>query len=132
MPQRVSPGNADDDVEGDRVRVETTAQRGALLATSASPRTLTPNGDGVNDALALTYDIFEITDAVAVDIEIRDLERRLVRSYPGTGEIGRHTQSWDGRDASGRVVAPGVYVYRVVVDADEEEAEEIGTISVAY
>ena len=132
VPQLVSPGNATDEVVGDRVTVETTAERGALLAVTASQRTVTPNGDGINDDLELVYDIFETTHALGVDIEIRDLGGGLVRSYPGAGQVGRHAQTWDGRDASGRVVAPGVYLYRVVADADQEQGEQIGTICVAY
>ncbi len=132
VPQQVSPGNATDRVEGDRVTVETTADRGALLTVSAATRVFTPNGDGVNDTVDLSYDIFETIHAVAVDIEIRDLAGGLVRSYPGAGEVGRHLQAWDGTNASGQVVAPGVYLYRVVVDADEEKDEQIGTIYAAY
>ena len=56
----------------------------------------------------------------------------LARSYIGAGEVGRHTQPWDGTDSTGRLVAPGVYLYRVVVGADDETGEQIGAVSVAY
>ena len=131
-PQRVTPGNARDAAEGDRLTVETTAKRGALLGLIVLPPVFTPNGDRINDSTDLTYDVYEATHAVQVDIEIRDLGGGLVRSYAGMGEIGRHAQTWDGRDASGHVVPAGVYLCRVVVDADDEKGEQIRTIRVVY
>lgn len=39
---------------------------------------------------------------------------------------------WNGRDASGRRVPPGVYLVQVELDSDEGRKAATGTVSVAY
>ena len=49
-----------------------------------------------------------------VNLAIYDVNGRFVRSLiSGPVEAGRHHVTWDGRDAVGRDVASGVYVYRL-------------------
>lgn len=43
--------------------------------------------------------------------------RRVAVLRDGMLEAGEHTQQWDGRDAAGRAVAPGVYLVRLVTPA---------------
>jgi hypothetical protein len=38
---------------------------------------------------------------------------------------------WDGRDSSGQLVQPGLYIYRARLDADVPETV-VGTITVVY
>jgi len=53
-----------------------------------------------------------------VSIEIYDLVGRLVQSYGWDGlEAGTHSVIWDGSDKSGRVVASGIYFYRLDIDS---------------
>jgi hypothetical protein len=58
--------------------------------------------------------VYEVAEAGAVRIEIYDvtgsLVRRLVDEPRG---VGRHTVTWDGRDASGNGVHSGVYFCRM-------------------
>lgn len=55
---------------------------------------------------------------------IVDVEGRTVREYAPTG-AGRQAVRWDATDRSGRPVAPGVYLYRVL---DAPGAEPAGRI----
>jgi hypothetical protein len=131
--QVVNPGNAADELGGDRVSVVTSVEDKSLLEVSVSPVTFTPNGDGINDIGIISYDIFEITGSVSVIVEIRDLSGRLVRRvYSGDDLIGPHEREWDGRDVSGEIVPPGVYVYQISVDTDKGKTDKVGTIDVAY
>jgi hypothetical protein len=50
-----------------------------------------------------------------VDVVVHDAAGREVRHLGTTG--GREAIDWDGRDRTGRAVAPGVYFVRVVGDA---------------
>lgn len=58
--------------------------------------------------------MFELAREGAVDAQVLDLAGRVVRKL-GSGRftLGPHTLVWDGRDAEGRKVAPGVYFARV-------------------
>lgn len=51
-----------------------------------------------------------------VRIEIMDAQGRRVRTIENrTMEPGRYTAAWDGRDSSGHLSAPGIYLARMVV-----------------
>jgi hypothetical protein len=57
---------------------------------------------------------FEIPRKGEVALRVFDAAGRLVRTLAdGVREPGAHRVEWDGRDASGRTVASGVYLYRL-------------------
>ncbi len=131
--QGVHPGNATDAFEGNRVSVVTSVAEQELLKAEAVPPVFTPNGDGVNDLVTLSYDLFEITGSSSVQVEVRDLSGRMVRTiYAGEDPVGHYRKPWDGTDEAGQRVPPGLYLYRVFVDADKEQVEQIGTLHVVY
>ncbi len=85
---------------------------------SVSPQTITPNGDGFNDAA-----VFKIGVEGEVSIKIFSLSGALVAEISGEGII-----NWDGTDDNGKPVPGGVYIYTV-----EKDGKNIckGTIVVA-
>ena len=61
------------------------------------------------------------TDAVRVSLRVYDvLGRRVRQVWQGPLGAGSHRFVWDGRDAAGKAVAAGVYVYQVAVDGRVE------------
>jgi hypothetical protein len=57
---------------------------------------------------------FALARAEPVEVTVHDLAGRLVRRVlASTLPAGDHVAHWDGRDASGAAVAPGVYLYRL-------------------
>jgi hypothetical protein len=76
-----------------------------------SPATPNPSPGGVSFRLVLPVE----TD---VRIVIHDVAGRVVRRLEeGPRPAGNHQASWDGRDAAGRSVGPGVYFCRVKLGA---------------
>ncbi len=72
-----------------------------------------------NPAVVLPLDL--ATDAAGVSLTVYDVLGRRVRPvWQGPLRAGSHRFVWDGRDAAGRDVAAGVYVYRVEVDGRVE------------
>mgnify|MGYP006416890431 CR=1 FL=1 len=133
VPQAVSAGDATLDYDGNTVAVITSVDKLSLLELTVSPRVLTPNGDGVNDVAQLRYDLLESVGDMSVTIEIHDLAGRLIRQvYSGTEGIGHYDREWDGKDEQGVRVAPGVYLYRVSVGADDDRFTRVGLLPVAY
>ena len=61
--------------------------------------------------------VFRLDREAEVALAVYDLAGRLVRTLVDgrAMEAGRHDETWDGRDESGRTVAAGVYVARVHV-----------------
>ena len=133
VPQSAQEGDASPAYEANRVWVATRAEHQDVLQLAAGPVVLTPNGDGANDAGRLGYDLLELTAPASVSVAVWDLSGRRVRQvYAGWDGVGLYERVWDGRDEAGRLVPPGLYLYRVAVEADRQTIQAIKPIHVAY
>lgn len=134
VAQGVNPGDATGQFEGNRVSVATASDGGGdLISVQLPTRVFTPNGDGVNDQADITYDILEITSAVDVTVEILDLAGRRVRTlFEGVENVGTSVRQWDGRDPSGQLMPPGVYLARIDVDADRASSSQTLLLHLVY
>ena len=131
--QRIVPGNATAEIEGDRLSVRTALSESLVFSPRISPNPFTPNGDGVNEVVNISYKLLRLTSAVPVAIEIYDLSGRLVRQvYEGVDPVGEYRHVWDGRDDSSGLVPPGLYLYRLVVDVQSAKETSSGVVAVAY
>ena len=113
--------------------------RGDLLrSVEASPRVITPNGDGVGDETAIEFSVVLVADDSPVRVDISDLSGRRVRRLQESRAIasGAYGLRWDGRDERGELVSPGLYVVRVKVITPTQGAGVAGdfltTVAVAY
>ncbi len=133
VAQPVPAGDAVDEITSDRFWIETKVQVGSVLAAQATPVVLTPNGDGINDATTITYDLFETTGMVPVSAAIYDLSGRCVRSLSNEDrDIGHYELLWDGRSDSGALVSPGIYLLRVVTRVGGREVADLNPLHVIY
>ena len=72
-----------------------------------------------NPAVVIPLDLAK--DATGVSLTVYDvLGRRVRQVWDGALAVGRHRFVWDGRDAAGKGVAAGVYIYQVEVDGRVE------------
>ena len=133
VPQSVQGGDASPVYEGNRVWVATKAEQQGVLQIDRQSVVLTPNGDGRNDTVGLGYDLLELTGAASVEVAVWDLSGRRVRQvYAGRDDVGAYERMWDGRDESGRLVPPGLYLYRISVEADHQTVEAVKPLQVVY
>ena len=133
VPQSVQEGDATPIYEDNRVWVATKAEHQGVLQMSRKPAVLTPNGDERNDEVGLGYRLVELTGRSWVEVAVWDLSGRRVRGvYEGWDGVGVYERVWDGRDESGRLVPPGLYLYRVAVEADHQTVEQVGLLPVVY
>ncbi|MYF92474.1 MAG: hypothetical protein F4184_10365 [Gemmatimonadetes bacterium] len=133
VPQSVQEGDATPAYEDNRVWVATKVEHQDVLQIEEGPAVLTPNGDAHNDVVGLGYSLVELTDPSWVMVAVWDLSGRRVRQvYEGLDDVGIYERMWDGRDASGRLVPPGLYLYRVSVDTDRQTVEVVKPLHVAY
>ena len=149
LPQGVIPGNAADLEDGDfdlrphgsvdlntvdnnlSVRIEI---EGTLLGQVRSePGTFTPNGDGINDFTTINFDVFRLGVGAPLRIEIFDLSGRPVAvPFEAIKTSGRFSTRWDGRGANGKLLPPGIYLFRVFLDTNEGAESKSGLVSVVY
>ena len=130
--QRVRPGDADPLVDSDRLTVSAKTRDAAnIRALNLSP--FSPNGDGINDLLTIDYDLVNLLGTVPTSVEIFDLGgNRVAEVRTDSGESGRFSVFWDGRDGAGELSPPGIYLLRLRVAADREREVAIAAFSLAY
>ena len=96
-----------------------TAVMTAAVAQPAQYRLGDSYPNPFNPAVVLPLDL--ATDAAGVSLTMYDvLGRRVRQVWQGPLGAGRHRFMWDGRDAAGKAVAAGVYIYQVEVDGRVE------------
>ena len=121
---------------GGSLVVRIASQEGRLpLLQSVSPSSpiISPNGDGINDRFELRYALLKLTEAAPSYLNIYALDGRLVRQIEGGLQLnGDQIYRWDGFDAQGDRLTPGLYIYRLSIHTDEGVVQENGVIGVAY
>jgi hypothetical protein len=74
-----------------------------------------------NPFLSSTNLSFSLTQGGQTDLVIYDIQGRQVKKLVhGEMPAGAHTIAWDGADLSGRAVAPGVYIAKLVSSGSEK------------
>ena len=134
IPQVIDSGNAAPRFAGDdlSVRVPLEGQR-LVYQVSATPAVFTPNGDGINDYTTITYDLLYLTGRAPVALRLYDLARNQVAELPAAGSgSGRFQFPWDGRDAQGDLLLPGVYILQVEVETDSGTERSSSVVTIAY
>ena len=103
-------------------------------------RVFTPNGDGINDQARVSFVLLKVLAERPVAVDFYDLQGRLAGSAratsganaAGEGKVGTLEFAWDGRDAKGQLVPPGIYLCRISVDADRGKSEQVHLVHVVY
>ena len=95
------------DSEGRKVLFET-----SQVVTPALPLSLCQNfPNPFNPSTTISY---YVPETAPVNLEVYDIAgRRVVGLVGKIEEKGRHAVIWNGEDAAGNSVAPGVYFYRL-------------------
>ena len=132
--QRADDGDANGVVDSETT-VVLALERGELLGDLQVDSGFTPNGDGINDELEVSFSLMRLTAAVPVAIEIYDLSGRLVTRIAQETTAGHHAVAWTGVDQSGAIVPPGIYLMRIDLDVDSTSKKNTSVhrlVHVAY
>lgn len=123
-------GQFDERIDGLTFRVDVTAP--VVTAVQASDSTIFPVADGFHDIVSIETHAWDASD-MTVKHEIRNAAGELVRSLGPVPASSVTVQTWDGRDATGRIVPSGRYtVTTIVTDAfDQSTAAGPFTITVS-
>ena len=135
LPQPIVSGDASELLSTNSLRVLSVAdQQPALLQNLRfSTPVLTPNGDGVQDELRVGYALYGLPEQVPVELVIYTLDGRHVATVSqGLQTAGPQTARWDGRDAQGTVLPPGVYLISVALQSERRAAAVLRPVGIAY
>ena len=139
LPQSVVGGNAMDFSpelsDGNTLRVVTSlgaSVEDVVTRLRLTPSTVTPNGDGINDLLTVSYDILRVLSPIPVTVEVFDLSGRRLWWRDAQHAVGEHSETWDGRNAGGSPVPPGLYVVRVRAATNVGGFTRTKVLGVAY
>ncbi len=133
IPQPAEDGDATPDIATNALLVVADEIDQIVKAPHIAPNPFTPNGDGINDEVTFSFDLFLVLNQVNVQVEIYDLSgRRIAQIQTGGSTAGSLQVAWDGRDSQGQVARPGIYLYRLAIDLDNTSTEHSGTLSLAY
>ena len=133
--QEVLPGDATADSDANRLSIHGELLRTLLKDLQVEPAVFTPNGDGINDELTITYVLMKALAAVPVELTLHDLTGRRVRQLQAdqpNGPASTSLDSWDGRDDGERLVPPGLYLLRLSVSTDTGSETQTRLVHLAY
>ena len=135
LPQPIVSGDASELLSTNSLRVLSVSDQQPALVQNLrfSTPVLTPNGDGVHDELRMAYSLYGLPEQVPVELAVYALDGRHVATVSqGLQTAGPQTARWDGRDAAGRALPPGVYLISVVLQSERRAAALLRPVGVAY
>ncbi|MYC74100.1 MAG: hypothetical protein F4X17_25645 [Gemmatimonadetes bacterium] len=130
--QRVDPGDATDQVASSTNVVGLPVARDLLLNVVFDTEVLTPNGDGINDVLAVRADVINILEPRPWHLRLYDLTGYALVERSQAVTAGAQDFTWDGRDRAGQLVPPGLYLLELHLDGDAHQQRVRRVISVVY
>ena len=133
LRQQVDPGDAVSDLAGAGDAVSLPVDENLLARLDVGAGIFTPNGDGVNDALAISFDVLKVIDARPIEARVYDLRGQLVRTLRDAAGVAGHYQlTWDGRRDSGAMARPGLYLFRLQIAGDSATRTLVRSIGLGY
>ncbi len=108
-----------------------------IIDPNVEPNPFTPNGDGINDETFIKFFLGNVDIARRLTVNIYDLTGRRIRDLFDTHTVAAafvsdNSIKWDGRDNSGKMVRPGIYIYQIKIDSDNGGQNVTKTVVVAY
>jgi hypothetical protein len=130
--QRVDPGDASDLVESSTNVVSLPVSRALLANIEFNSRTITPNGDTINDELKVAIDLVNLLEPRPLRLRIYDLTGRSVYEHSLDSVAGQQEFNWNGTNNDGQRVVPGLYIMEINVQGDSGDESIQQIVSVAY
>ena len=108
----------------------------AVVEQLQLPSVFSPNGDGVNDEMAIQFTTLHLLEPRLANITFHDLSGRLVgRARPVAGAAvttGAVRYLWDGRQEDGNLAAPGLYLFNLRLGTDADDVQIVRTVNLVY
>ena len=130
--QLVDPGDAAPQVESSSNVVRLPVADQLFAGLSFSPALITPNDDGINEELLVSFDLINVITARPLHLRLYDLSGRPLFTQERNGQAGHIAWHWDGRDQHGQRVPPGLYIAELHIAGDAGDRSVRRIVAVAY
>ena len=130
--QLVDPGDAAPQVESSSNVVRLPVADQLFAGLSFSPALITPNDDGINEELLVSFDLINVLTARPLHLRLYDLSGRLLFAQERDVQAGHIAWHWDGRDQHGQRVPPGLYIAELHIAGDAGDRSTRRIVAVAY
>jgi hypothetical protein len=135
FPQQVVGGDVSDAIGTNQLRVlaQSSSQGSILSNVEVHPPIFTPQGDGVNDLVQLSYNLLSIQTGVEVEVAVYSLNGERQRQlFSNPQDAGPHRLMWDGRDETGHLLVPGIYLVQITAKTDKGLLTQTRRLSIVY
>jgi hypothetical protein len=135
LPQPLQPGDAAAAISTSSLRVLATDRKRSapLQELRFSTPVLTPNGDGIHERVEITYALFRLPEEAPVELSVFTLSGlQVVKLSLGDQRAGSQRVFWDGRDADGRLLLPGIYVLGITLQSETDTHRQLRPLGIAY
>ncbi len=133
LGQDVIAGDAAPEAESNSLSIQGELRRELVLELKSDPPVFSPNGDGINDQLQVSYILLRALSEVSVNVTLYDLSGRAVRRLQNSGALnGPQRLTWDGRNEDGAMAPPGMYLLRLSIDTDTGSENRTLLVGLAY
>lgn len=130
--QLVDIGDATPQVESSSNVVRLPVADQLFAGLSFSPALITPNGDGINDQLLVSFSLINVLSDRPLHLRLYDLSGRPLFSQEQARQAGHIAWHWDGRDLHGQRVPPGLYIAELHISGDAGDRSVRRIVAVAY
>ena len=107
------------------------AQAALVGDVEIAPVAFTPNGDGVNDAVEISFIVFK-AQGIQPRVQIFDVAGQLVAQPTGIKVAGRWHFRWSGRTADNGLALPGMYFCLIDPGATSSGEAVLRPLALAY
>ena len=135
LPQPVESGDASEEIRTNDLRVLAISDSKVAVVqdVSISSSIFTPNSDGINDRLAISYQLYGLPEPVDVSLRVFALDGRVLASVKqGMQVSGIQRAEWDGRGDNGNILPPGLYLIDIQITAESSPVIKKLPVSIAY
>ena len=120
--QQVDGGDATALTEGQGLSLRVPVGARVVDDVVLTPNPFTPNSDGINDELTVSFSVFRVTADRHVRLRIYGLDGRRVWEGSQLVRGGAHTLRWSGVDQAGFKVPPGLYICQLHLGVDADDS----------
>lgn len=133
LRQQVDPGDAVPELAGETDVVSLPVDQALLDHLEIAPQLFTPNGDGRNEEVNISFDALMLLAARPICARVCDLQGRTVRRLSQTEGLAGHYQlRWDGRGDQGQLLPPGIYLILLEITGDATSQAIARTVGLSY